>query len=87
MKTLFALFLIILLGGCASASDQLLETMAALPSSVIVCAEFTFSSGTAGTILPVQGNGALKYIRLPADDRLSSITPEMIDAIEQAICP
>ena len=87
MKNLFALFLITLLAGCASGASKSIDSLNAIPDNVIVCGELSFSSGTAGTVLPVQGNGSLKYIRLPVLLDLNMLTPELVIAIEQAICP
>ena len=87
MKKILAVFLIILLGACASGADKSIESLNDIPDNVAVCGELSFSSGTAGTVLPVQGNGSLKYIRLPQLLDLDILTPELIVALEQAICP
>lgn len=87
MKNIYLISLIILLASCTTGADQSIASLNDIPDNVAVCGEVAFSSGTAGTVLPVQGNGALKYIRLPTLLDLDTLTPELVAAIEQAICP
>lgn len=86
MARLIALCLI--LAGCASAADRTVETLNAMPSNVTVCGELDVSNSTiTGTTLPIEGRGALKYIRLPQGTPLENLTPELIQTLEQTICP
>lgn len=73
---------LLIFAGCATSAEERIQSAVAGPDRKVVCGTVRIDSS-----LVVSGSAEVKYISLPEDTPLELLTPELIQVLDQTICP